>query len=137
MSYPLYAFVSHSYSEHLSGIELNNTCVTEFTIQSINSVKVCSQLKPLVMNKGTDHEYVVWNCGQYQSKKIILPRTLEQQQCQSWSAVGSAETDPNLKCIRYKNVAVSLPKTILTRKDVVSGEYNQSIFQNYTFPDCN
>lgn len=131
------SFGFHSFSEHLAGLELADVCLTETTIQSKNGISVCSQLVPVVTNKGTENEYTSWVCKKYEIQKIVLPRTIQKHICVGMKRSGNAEDGTTIiNCTRYKVEQSHLPKTIPIRQEIINGDYNQMVWSEHIFPDC-
>lgn len=130
--------ILHSFSSHLAGLELNDVCITPDLIRSKNTISVCSLLVPIVVNRGTESEYTSWICKKYETKKIILPRTIQKFTCSGFKSTAPAETDPHsIHCTRFKSELSFLPGTIKTREDITNGDYNYTVWGSHTFPDCN
>lgn len=128
------ANTSHDYSEVLGAIALNNACVTDSEVQSMNPVKVCTQLE--ARTTGSNGEAGVqteWVCVSYDTRDLVSPRAFERTVCLKNAPINEASHG---ECLKYGKKADFLPATIATRTVTTHGEATTETNGSFTFPSC-
>lgn len=124
---------SHDFEHVLNGIELKNACLTEDSVQTMNSLTVCEVKKEVVFNDGinTSTDFI---CVKWSAQKLSYPRKYTSEECVDFS-VGEGD----MSCKKYKKKSHMLPQTIMVRTWTENGDFNNypGIVSPFTFPDCN
>ncbi|MEK2646316.1 hypothetical protein [Bdellovibrio sp. BCCA] len=127
------AVVTHGYA--IMGIKLENACMTDTEIRSIEPTTQCAELAPrTVYAPGGEGggPYTEWDCVRYETKIVSVPRTYERPECLRLE--GGGERSP--ECVEFGTVTVTVPRTIDTQVYVTRGEAGQSFSKPFTFPSC-
>lgn len=125
---------SHDYAEVLGAIKLNNACVTESEVQSINAVKVCTNLEARTSGDNAEGGIVTdWVCTAWETKDLAYPRAFERTVCLKNAPINEASHG---ECLKYGKKADFLPTTIKTRTVRTNGEVSVETSGTHTFPAC-
>lgn len=128
------ANTTHDYSEVLGAIALNNACITDAEVQSINPVKVCTQLE--ARTTGSNGEAGVqtdWVCVAYETRDLAYPRAFERTVCLKNAPINEASHG---ECLKYGKKADFLPASIPTRTVTTHGEATTETSAVFSFPAC-
>jgi hypothetical protein len=126
--------VYHDYSEVLGAIKLDNACVTDMEVRSIDPVRVCTQLE--ARTSGAPGEIGVqtdWVCVKWENKDLSSPRAFERTVCLKNAPVNEAHSG---ECLQYGKKSDFLPGTISVRTTVTHGEASSERVSSFTFPAC-
>lgn len=126
----------HGYSDVLGAIALDNACVTDTEVRSINPVKVCTKLVevPGQLEEG-GVRYSNWECASYETKDLAFSRSYEKNVCLKYEPTTEGSTGG---CAVLGKKAAFLPSTI--NVSIVTGLYDEASterFSTFTFPACN
>lgn len=126
---------THDYSQVLGTIKLNNACVTDSEVRSIDPVRVCTQLEARTTgSNGEAGTQTDWVCVKWEVKDLAYPRAFERTVCLKYGPINEASSG---ECLKYGKKADFLPKTIPTRTIVDHGEVSTETTSTFTFPECN
>ncbi len=125
----------HDYEAVLGQIKLNNACLTETEVKTINAQKVCTKLE--AVTTGSNGEAGVqtdWVCTAYEMKDLSAPRAFERSVCLKHAPVNEAS---NGECLKWGKKADFLPSTIKIMTSKYEGDVIVDSFSKFTFPTCN
>lgn len=126
--------VTHGYSQVLGAIKLNNACITESEVKSINPVRVCTNLEAhTVDNGGEIGSHTDWVCTAWETKDLAYPRAFERTVCLKHAPVNEASSG---ECLKYGKVADFLPATIKITTVTDHGEASTERTSWFSFPAC-
>lgn len=122
----------HAYQPVLNGIELNNACLTEDNVQTINGLTVCEEKKEITLNDGINSS-TDFLCVKWSTQKLSYTRKYTTEECVNFS-IGEGD----MSCKKYKKKTRILPQTITIRTWTENGDYNSypGIVSEFTFPNC-
>ena len=125
----------HDYDAALGQIKLNNACLTETEVKSINDQKVCTKLEArTVGNGGEEGTYTDWVCTKYETLALSNPRAFERTVCTKYAP---QHGDSSLECVKWGKKADFLPATIKIMTSRTNGESTVDTFSKFSFPSCN
>ncbi|MFA6239072.1 MAG: hypothetical protein WC635_17165 [Bacteriovorax sp.] len=128
------ANTTHDYAEVLGAIALNNACITDSEVQSINPVRVCTQLEARTTgSNGEAGTQTEWVCVSYETRDLAFPRAFERTVCLKNAPINEASSG---ECLKYGKKTDFLPATIPTRTVVTHGEASTETSSTFSFPVC-
>ena len=126
--------VIHGYSQVLGSIKLNNACITESEVKSINPVRVCTKLVPhTVDNGGEIGSHTDWVCANWETKDLAASRAFERTVCLKHAPINEASSG---ECLKYGTVSDFLPATIKITTVTNHGEASTERQSWFSFPAC-
>jgi len=118
------------YSEGLRGLTVENACLTDTEVRSINPITVCTKTETTVIQHIPNTV-----CVASESVQVAYPRIYSQTICTRYSNIHTWTG-----CLEYGQQETTLPTTIQIRTETVDvhGRSNfPGVFSTYTFPTCN
>lgn len=134
-----YSYSYHDYDAALRGIALDNACITDTEVRTIQPMRVCTELVPVEIpggnGEGGPAQYD-WVCKNWQTTHVAHSRTFERPVCVEWHS-GHGEGS-EVGCKRVENKADFLPATIKVAVVTENGEYSDfpGKVHMHTFPAC-
>lgn len=126
--------VTHGYSEVLGAIKLDNACITESEVQSINPVRVCTKLVPVTIDHGGEiGSHTEWKCESYETKDLSYSRSFERATCLHYAPINEANHG---QCLKWGTKEDFLPETIKITVTKTHGEATTQTSKWFTFPVC-
>jgi hypothetical protein len=133
--------MSHNYSQVLEGIALDNACVTDDTVQTIEPVRVCAtELRSRVVRGGggdSYSDYTEWYCPRYKRDHIVRSRSFDRTVCTDLRRIAQGDME-NMKCVRYGKKADFLPDVIKIQVWEDWGDHSTwpGKTRSFRFPHC-
>ena len=126
---------AHDYDQVLgASLKLANACVTESEVQSINAVRVCTNLEARTVGSNAETGiFTEWVCTAYETQDLAYPRAFERTVCLKHAPVTEASSG---ECLKFGKKADFLPKTIKIMTTIMNGESTTQRFGTHTFPAC-
>ncbi|AUN98411.1 hypothetical protein C0V70_09900 [Bacteriovorax stolpii] len=125
---------THDYSQVLGAIKLDNACITDSEVKSINPVKVCTNLEAHTTNNGGEiGSHTDWVCTAWENQNLAYSRAFEKTVCLKYAPVNEASSG---ECLKYGKVADFLPATIKVRTVTTHGEASTERTSWFSFPAC-
>ncbi len=118
----------HAYEDILAGLPLENACVTESEVRSIQPVEFCLQPEAVTENAGSAMEFTQWVCRQSEVMTMVNPRTVVRDVCVETRNVYHGADTMDVICIKHGKKSVRLP-------DVFKASINGQI-QKIKLPNC-
>ena len=125
-----------NYEQVLAGITLNNACLTNDEVRTINPVKVCTKYETRTIGGG-DNAQTLDFCVASAMKNLVLSRAFTRTICAQYDS-----SNRTSGCLSYENVADFLPDSIQIKTFNLndSGDHGSDprvIVSTFTFPVCN
>jgi hypothetical protein len=134
LSVSAFANTITDYSEVLGAIKLNNACVTDTQVKSINAVNVCTHLEARTSGDNAEGGVVTnWVCTAWDMKDLAYPRAFEKTVCLKNAPIDEAHAG---ECLKFGKKADFLPATIKTLTVETNGEATTETRGSFTFPAC-
>ncbi len=134
------AIASTQHSAYMSGITLDNACLTATTVQTIKPVSVCTDLRAVEhAQRSEESAYTEYKCFKYNTQAIVLSRNYQVQICTDLRQVGHGEGS-GLECFAYGMKSITIPAVENADVRVMDGEADQGFTcftKSFTFPSCN
>lgn len=126
---------THGYSDVLGAIKLNNACLTESEVQSINPVTVCTKMEATTIDNGGEiGSHTEWKCVAYETKDLSYSRSFERTVCLKHAPINEGSYG---QCLKWGKKADFLPETIKLTVRTSHGEADSETTKWFTFPSCN
>ena len=131
--------VFHDYDQVLGAIKLNNACITDSTVNSINDVNVCTKLVAVTTGNPNSEagSQTDWKCVSYETKALSYSRTFQKSICLKYAPVSEASSG---ECLKFGTKTVTMPATIKVRTEVTANNEAGTISSKtemFSFPTCN
>lgn len=124
----------HDYHQVLGAIKLNNACLTDEEVRSIDPVNVCTELVPRTSGSpGEGGVHTDWECVSWELKDLAYPRAFERLVCLKYSPINEGGGG---ECLKFGKKADFLPNSIGVRVIVNHGEVTTERKSHFTFPKC-
>jgi hypothetical protein len=124
---------THNYTDALGAIQLDNACITDSEVKSINQVKVCTKLVQETIDRGGERgTETTWKCVESEYKDLAFPRAFERTVCVKYNKPQGP--NDNLECLQYGKKADFLPAVINV---LISRDRGADTVQKFSFPACN
>jgi hypothetical protein len=122
----------HDYSAALGEITLENACVTDAEVRTINPVKVCEKWAEAPVPHGDSTDAWTPTCLQSSMQQLARPRAYTYTVCDRY-----VKDQDNQVCASYGSKAAWLPETIRVRVWNGFGDHSYPTSEmNFTFPTC-
>ena len=122
-----------NYDQALSGIALNNACLTNDEVQTINAVKVCTKYETRKIGGG-DAPQTIEVCVASAMKDLAFSRAFTRTVCSKYD-----NSDRGAGCLSYEKVSDFIPNSIKIRTVTESEDHGSNfpgVASNFTFPTC-
>ena len=130
------AVASTQHATYMSGVDLDNACLTETTVQTIKPVSVCVKLVAVEhKNQGEGGDYTSYDCKQYAIQHVVRPRAYQVQVCTKDVLVQNGDSKM-WECVQWGMKPVFIGGTVKADVRDMANEYSQSFEKAYTFPTC-
>lgn len=125
----------HDYDAALGQIKLNNACLTESEVQTINPQTICTKLEARTTGHGGEAgTQTDWVCTAYETKDLSNSRSFERTVCLKHAPVNEAS---NGECLKWGKKADFLPAKIKIMTSKYQGDVIVDTFSTFSFPTCN
>ncbi|MCM2281660.1 MAG: hypothetical protein NDI61_07420 [Bdellovibrionaceae bacterium] len=128
--------MEHNYLPALRGIAIENACLTDSEVRTINPISRCTKLEERTVHAG-DYSYTDYVCVAHVVSHVAYPRVFQRRGCAEFRTIRHGDADYQ-ECVRASATMEELPDVIQVNVITSQGDTDNwpGRARSFRFPRC-